>query len=444
MAPTEVLRFCEPERLKSESPDGAGYGKRASLLTRVFRRAASDEARSRSEAFSALHSEHATGVYNLALRMVGDREDARDICQEVLIKAFKRLGEPGELDQRAWLYRVTVNACYDHLRSRKRRPSAPWNPDLEPAASVDLYEQAELQQHVNVALVRVPPAQRAALLLRDVHGFHTDEVAAALGVQSNSVEVTLSRARKSFRRHFSEVSGSFAASIPGGAKAGGPVPEAGSRLGGMAIIVGLPALALKAVPLPAGLDASSLLASLPTGIGAGAGGGAVAGALTKIAAALSTKAAAVAIGATVVAGGVGGVYSAERSARSVSHGLSRAAAALAKTGSATPRPGKKPSGIAATGPATPAAAPTTAAPSPSPSATPTPSAEPTPLVVGESGGSSTPSATPSPSPTPSDSPTAEPSPSATPTATPTPSPSSSTTPTPSVTPSAEPTPSPAP
>jgi RNA polymerase sigma factor (sigma-70 family) len=414
------------------------------LLTRVFRRAASDEARSRSEAFSALHSEHATGVYNLALRMVGDREDARDICQEVLIKAFKRLGEPGELDQRAWLYRVTVNACYDHLRSRKRRPSAPWNPDLEPAASVDLYEQAELQQHVNVALVRVPPAQRAALLLRDVHGFHTDEVAAALGVQSNSVEVTLSRARKSFRRHFSEVSGSFAASIPGGAKAGGPVPEAGSRLGGMAIIVGLPALALKAVPLPAGLDASSLLASLPTGIGAGAGGGAVAGALTKIAAALSTKAAAVAIGATVVAGGVGGVYSAERSARSVSHGLSRAAAAPAKTGSATPRPGKKPSGIAATGPATPAAAPTTAAPSPSPSATPTPSAEPTPLVVGESGGSSTPSATPSPSPTPSDSPTAEPSPSATPTATPTPSPSSSTTPTPSVTPSAEPTPSPAP
>jgi RNA polymerase sigma factor (sigma-70 family) len=444
VAPTEVLRFCEPERLKSESPDGAGYGKRASLLTRVFRRAASDEARSRSEAFSALHSEHATGVYNLALRMVGDREDARDICQEVLIKAFKRLGEPGELDQRAWLYRVTVNACYDHLRSRKRRPSAPWNPDLEPAASVDLYEQAELQQHVNVALVRVPPAQRAALLLRDVHGFHTDEVAAALGVQSNSVEVTLSRARKSFRRHFSEVSGSFAASIPGGAKAGGPVPEAGSRLGGMAIIVGLPALALKAVPLPAGLDASSLLASLPTGIGAGVGGGAVAGALTKIAAALSTKAAAVAIGATVVAGGVGGVYSAERSARSVSHGLSRAAAAPAKTGSATPRPGKKPSGIAATGPATPAAAPTTAAPSPSPSATPTPSAEPTPLVVGESGGSSTPSATPSPSPTPSDSPTAEPSPSATPTATPTPSPSSSTTPTPSVTPSAEPTPSPAP
>ena len=53
----------------------------------------------------------------------------------------------------------------------------------------------------------MPPAQRAALLLREIHGLHTDEVAYALGVKTASAEVTLVRARTSFRRHFLEISG---------------------------------------------------------------------------------------------------------------------------------------------------------------------------------------------------------------------------------------------
>jgi len=62
----------------------------------------------RRQAFAALHQEHASGIYNLARRFLGNREDAQDISQDVLLKAYKRLGKPGELNQRAWLYKVRV------------------------------------------------------------------------------------------------------------------------------------------------------------------------------------------------------------------------------------------------------------------------------------------------------------------------------------------------
>ncbi len=282
------------------------------MLRRVFERTACDGERSRDEAFAELHRDHAAGVYNLALRMVGEREDARDISQDVLLKAYARLNEPRELDQRAWLYRVTVNACYDHLRARKRRPQVSLEPGLEPAATIDLYEQSEMRRHLQAALVRVSPVQRAALLLREMYGLRTDEIASALGMRSTSAEVTLSRARKSFRRHFVEVSGASAEAVaPERTRPARPAAEAAPRAGGLAVGLGLGALALPSLPLPAGLEASSILAA-GGGAGAGLGGGALAGTLAKIAAALSTKAAVVAIGATVVAGGIGGVYSMDR------------------------------------------------------------------------------------------------------------------------------------
>ena len=58
-----------------------------------MRRGQKSEASARREAFAALHEEHASGVYNLALRLLGNREDAQDISQDVLLKAFKRLGK---------------------------------------------------------------------------------------------------------------------------------------------------------------------------------------------------------------------------------------------------------------------------------------------------------------------------------------------------------------
>jgi len=400
---------------------------------RVVWRAGKREAKARREAFAELHQEHASGVFNLALRLLGNREDAQDVSQDVLIKAYEKLADPGELNQRAWLYRVTVNACYDHLRARKRKPAVPWDPELELdlPPTIDRCELAELRGQIAEAFRCVPPAQRAALLLREIHGLHTDEVAYALGVKASSAEVTLVRARTSFRRHFLEISGR------GGVAESGTSAErraltAHPHLGGLAAAVGLPVLALKSAPLPASLGVSALLASASAP--AGVGGGAVAGALAKIAAGLSTKAAVVAIGATVVAGSAG-VYSVEHAEQARHRVTARPASVLpvaSHVAAAAHQSGVSQTGprVSPTGAGTPVAAASSQTPSPSV----------TPLVVGESGGS--PGVTPSPTPT--DTPSATPAPSPSSTESTTPSPSACPTPSASPTPSTTPAPSDAP
>jgi RNA polymerase sigma-70 factor (ECF subfamily) len=401
------------------------------------RRGEKREASARRKAFATLHGEHASGIFNLALRLLGNREDAQDVCQDVLLKAYKRLGQGGELNQRAWLYRVTLNACYDQLRARKRKPSVPLESgfELDIPSTIDRCEQAELRRQVEEAFRRVPPAQRAALLLREIHGLHVHEVAFALGVKPASAEVTLVRARSSFRRHFAEISEPGVRWVAKGASDKRRAAKAAPRVGSHALVVGLPALALlKAAPLPACLDASSVLAA---GSSAGIAGGVVAGAVAKIAAALTTKAAVVAIGATVVAGSAGGLYTVERASLVTHH------RAGVETTSSRISPGvAAPQGqVAVTGtqaaPAGAASAPALAgSPSASPSAAPSP--PPTPLVVGESGGS--PSSTPSPSPTPTDTASATPTPSPTPTDTASAAPSPSPIPSPDPAPTSSPAP----
>ena len=157
-----------------------------------------------SEAFEALHAAYAASIYNLALRIVDDSHEAQDVAQEVLIKVFRGLpAEDEEFTLPAWLYRVTVNASFDHLRARKRRPvtvtseSAP-----EPASAVDDFERAELARRVESTLKELPKRQQVALVLRDVHGLSVGETASVLGVTKGSADVLLSRARAGFRKVF--------------------------------------------------------------------------------------------------------------------------------------------------------------------------------------------------------------------------------------------------
>ena len=85
------------------------------------------------DAFTSLVADYQTAIYNLAWRLVRDREDARDIAQEVFLKAYRQIPKiEGDLHLWAWLYRVTVNACLDHLRAGSRRPVA-----METAAGGD-------------------------------------------------------------------------------------------------------------------------------------------------------------------------------------------------------------------------------------------------------------------------------------------------------------------
>jgi RNA polymerase sigma-70 factor (ECF subfamily) len=390
---------------------------------RVVWRASDREATARREAFTALHTEHASGVFNLALRLLGNREDAQDVSQDVLLKAYEKLADPGDLKQRAWLYRVTVNACYDRLRARKRTPAVPWDPELELdlPPTLDHCELAELRGHIAEAFRCVPPAQRAALLLREVHGLHTAEVADALGVKTASAEVTLVRARTSFRRHFLEISGRDD-SAQSETLDERSVLASGPCVGGLAAIVGLPVFALHSAALPAALGASALLAKAPVPVGLA--GGAVAGVLGKISAALSTKAALVAIGATVVASTAGGVYTAEHTHDLKRHRSAPLPGATGLAYHASRATAGQPHHVAS--PAT-HSAPGGAAPQAVARSTATPAPSASPLVVGESGGSPSASAAPTAS--------------ATPTTTPSPSPTSSVSPTPTASASPSPTPS---
>ena len=419
----------------------------------------------RQAQFVDLHRDHATGVFNLALQLVGHREDARDITQEVLLKAYEQLARPGPFNARAWLYRVTVNACFDHLRARRRKPVIDLEGHAEPAAAVNEYEQAELQRQLGCALRRLPPTQRTAFMLREVHGLPVDEVAFVLGVQTDSAAVTLSRARSSFRRQFLAVANGAVAELrekqdatPGAAGAARRRRDLGDGASAGLVVgvgIGLPSLTWPALPLPASLEASSLLPVLapaapaaalaaPAAAAGAAGGGAAVGVIGKIAAALSTKAAAVAVGASLVAGGVGGAYTAERAATSTRHvgavGQASGTHAVDKAPgggkAASPRPSPR-----STAPAYALASPS---PGASPSVLPTVSAAPQPTpsetTLGETGdpavddgGSGiigSPSPTPSPEVTPSTSPSAPapdstPSPSASVSPSPAPSPSGS-------------------
>lgn len=171
----------------------------------------------RHDAFEALHEGYAQSIYNLALRIVDDREDARDVTQDVLIKAFRTLPrEDDHVDLTAWLYRVTVNASLDHLRSRRRRPLVSSTEDVEPIAPVDEFEKADLVTRVEAALRALPVRQRIALLLRDVRGLSVSETAVALGVTRGSAGVLLSRARAGFRRVY--LAGSQAVAVDAGCR----------------------------------------------------------------------------------------------------------------------------------------------------------------------------------------------------------------------------------
>ena len=165
----------------------------------------------RQEAFEALHGAYAASIYGLALRIVDDPHEAQDVAQEVLIKVFRALpGKETDLNLPAWLYRVTVNAAFDQVRARKRRPvtvvddAAP-----ESAAVVDEFERAELSRRVETTLRELPKRQQLALVLRDVHGLSVGETASVLGLTRRSADVLLSRARAGFRRIFLTGAGSL-------------------------------------------------------------------------------------------------------------------------------------------------------------------------------------------------------------------------------------------
>jgi RNA polymerase sigma-70 factor (ECF subfamily) len=160
-------------------------------------------------AFEAIVREYEKSVFNLALRMSGNREDALDISQDSFLKVYNSLHSfRGESKFSVWLYRIVSNTCLDFLRERKRRAEVPLVrgddegeaeqteiPD-ESLAPEALLERKLTHEALRRGLESLPEDQRKILLLREIQGFSYEEIAEILSLESGTVKSRIFRARK--------------------------------------------------------------------------------------------------------------------------------------------------------------------------------------------------------------------------------------------------------
>jgi RNA polymerase sigma-70 factor (ECF subfamily) len=178
-----------------------------------------------AEAFDAIMEATQARVTSTAWRLLGSRDLARDASQEVFLRVFRSLRhfQPGR-DFHAWLYAIAVNVCRDLSRQSRRREKtftgldgteAPISPceHISPVAESDLLLE-ERRARVHAALDELPRDQREAIVLRDIEGFTSEEVARALGTTPGTVRSRVSAGRKKLRVHFDRVFGTDAESSP--------------------------------------------------------------------------------------------------------------------------------------------------------------------------------------------------------------------------------------
>jgi RNA polymerase sigma-70 factor (ECF subfamily) len=186
-----------------------------------------------SEAFGTLFSRHSGRLWAVALRTVGDPEDAADALQEAMISAFRRAGSfRGDSAVGTWLHRIVVNAAVDRLRRRPARTvSWPSDPDeLEGFFVPRTADAVETRLDVDAALHMLPPEQRAALVLVDMMGYPVAEVATILGVSQGTVKSRCARGRARLLPYLSHLRGPQPhGSQPHGPQPRGDSPEAGNQ-----------------------------------------------------------------------------------------------------------------------------------------------------------------------------------------------------------------------
>ena len=171
-------------------------------------------------AFNALVERHQASAYALALRMLGDPDQAADVTQDAFFSAWRAIGTFRGSSFRSWLLRIVSNGCFDVFRARGRRPSTSLETLLEgdaeestgpsdahmPAALIDAtwdperaVLRAEVVEAIQEALLQLAPEQRLALILSDVQGLPYDEVAQIMDTPLGTVKSRIARARGHLR-----------------------------------------------------------------------------------------------------------------------------------------------------------------------------------------------------------------------------------------------------
>ena len=169
-------------------------------------------------AFAELIRRHQNRVFAVANGILHRKEDVEDVAQQTFVKAYFSLKR---FDQRAafttWLYKITVNECWDMLRKKKVRPllyqaelneeqSSQYDGAADAASgSPDILEQLANRQRVDILLADLDERDRAMLILKEVEGFSIEEIAEIMELNGNTVKVRLFQARRKItekmRRH---------------------------------------------------------------------------------------------------------------------------------------------------------------------------------------------------------------------------------------------------
>ena len=151
-------------------------------------------------------------IFALAYRVIGREEDARDVCQETFLRAYRALpGFKGQAKFSSWLYRIALNLCRDWIRRQRRAPvmQAPEGVDLVdlvseqgPSESVEeLVARQELSAIVEQAMTLLPEEQRTAIILKEYHGMTFQEIADLQGCPLSTVKTRLYQGLAVLRRH---------------------------------------------------------------------------------------------------------------------------------------------------------------------------------------------------------------------------------------------------
>lgn len=166
-----------------------------------------------TEAFSVLVDRYQERVYNIVYRMVGDREEARDLSQDAFVKAFEGIGTfDAELPFSSWMYRIGTNVAIDHLRRKKlagvpledafqggEAPSGSRADGEPPAPDGELPETVSISNEtsaaLNRALLELPEKYRAVVVFHHLEGLSYAEISKILGIPRNTAKTWARRAR---------------------------------------------------------------------------------------------------------------------------------------------------------------------------------------------------------------------------------------------------------
>lgn len=151
-------------------------------------------------------------IYALAYRVIGREEEARDVCQDTFLRAWRALpGFKGQAKFSSWLYRIALNLCRDWIRRQRRAPvmQMPEGVDPlemaaehEPAESIEtLVARRELSAVVEEAMTLLPEEQRTAIILKEYHGMTFQEIADLQGCPLSTVKTRLYQGLSVLRKH---------------------------------------------------------------------------------------------------------------------------------------------------------------------------------------------------------------------------------------------------